>query len=53
MPHSKKEFPRLYLYSQWRKLAPLVDDEEGKADCIFIGGMLEQIALYIDAEGCK
>lgn len=41
----------LYNYPQWEKLALLVDDEEGRADYIFLRGAFDEMTPYLDDEG--
>ncbi|ABW31092.1 hypothetical protein [Acaryochloris marina] len=41
----------LHKYPQWDKLALLVDDEEGKANDIFLRGLFEQVLPCLDDEG--
>lgn len=41
----------LYNYPQWEKLALLVDDEEGRANDIFLRGLFDEMTPYLDDEG--
>lgn len=41
----------LFNYPQWEQLALLVDDEEGRADYIFLRGAFDEMTPYLDDEG--
>lgn len=47
----KRVIHPLYNYPQWNKLAPLVDDEQGRRDYIFLRGLFEEMTPYLDDEG--